>query len=212
MAARWRQPRAYNHAEQGKERAMTQTLMQKAPRNEMPDVVRAMAERAETVTGDATIIDVFANSPAAMAFFGEDFYGKLFYGGAVPVRLKELARIKLSKVHGCQFCNRHNTAASLAAGVTQAQIDALDAYEDGPFDDGEKAVLRLADQIALTNMQGQLTKPLYDALKRHFDDGQIVELAMVMAILGGLNKMAFVLDIVEKEAYCPFQPGAAAAE
>ena len=191
---------------------MTDTLMHKVPRSEMPEGVRAMAERAEGVTGDATIIDVFANSPSAMAFFGNDFYGKLFYGGSVPVKLKELARIKLSKVHGCQFCNRHNTAESLAAGITQAQIQALDAYEEGPFDGPEKAALRLADQIALTNMQGQLTQPLYDALKQYFDDGQIIELAMVMAVLGGLNKMAFVLNLVEKEAYCPFQPAAAAAE
>ena len=33
---------------------------------------------------------------------------------------------------------------------------------------------------------------------------------MVGAILGGMNKMAFVLDLVAREEYCPFVPQRAA--
>ena len=34
---------------------------------------------------------------------------------------------------------------------------------------------------------------------------------MVGAILGGMNKLAFVLDVVAKEDYCPFVPATAEA-
>jgi alkylhydroperoxidase family enzyme len=56
-----------------------------------------------------------------------------------------------------------------------------------------------------------LTPDLHLALKAHFSDGQIVELGMVGAILGGLNKFAFVFDLVQREDYCPFVPQQQAA-
>lgn len=53
----------------------------------------------------------------------------------------ELVRLRLANVHGCAFCNRADTRAALAAGVSQEQVDALSDYEQGPFSDQEKAAL-----------------------------------------------------------------------
>ena len=41
-------------------------------------------------------------------------------------------------------------------------------------------------------------------LQEHFSDAQIIELSMVCAVLSGMAKMLFALDVVEKEASCPF--------
>ena len=32
-----------------------------------------------------------------------DFYAKLFYGGVVPIKIKEMTQLRLSKLHGCHF-------------------------------------------------------------------------------------------------------------
>ncbi len=58
--------------------------------------------------------------------------------------------------------------------------------------------------MALTNPGGRMDRALYDALREHFDDAEICELGVVMAVIGGMAKLSFVLDLVEKESYCEF--------
>ena len=101
-------------------------------------------------------------------------------------------------------CNKQNAPGSLEAGVSQAQVDSITDFENGPFDDAEKAVLRYAAQMALTNPEGAMDADLYAALRAHFSDADICELGTVMAVIGGMAKLSFVLDLVEKEPYCAF--------
>lgn len=86
-----------------------------------------------------------------------------------------------------------------AAGIIREQVDAINDHGNGPFSAAEHAVLRYADQMLLTNTEG-----LYQALREHFDDAQICELGVCMAVIGGMAKLSFVLDLVEKESYCAF--------
>ena len=74
----------------------------------------------------------------------------------------------------------------------------------GPFSDREKSALMLADQMVLTNEKGNISSDLYSELNTHFNDGEIYELGMIMAVLVGVAKFTFVYDLVEKEDYCPF--------
>ena len=67
-------------------------------------------------------------------------------------------------------------------------------------------MLDFTDQMVMTNSAGQLSADLHARLSRHFDAAQICELAVVAGFIGGMAKMAFVLDLVEKEAVCPLSP------
>lgn len=164
---------------------------------------RAMRDR-----GEATFLEVAANAPAMLDWYYDSFYARVFHGGRIDVRTKELMRLKLSVMHGCAFCNRGNTLAALNAGVTQAQIDVLHDPGSPAFSPRERAVLHLAEQMALQAMDGELSPALYDALRAHFDDGEIVELGMTMAVLVGMAKFLFVFDLVSREANCPIGPRA----
>ena len=113
----------------------------------------------------------------------------------------ELVRLRLANIHGCAFCNRSDTAAALAAGVSQAQVDKLAEYEDGPFSEREKAALALADVMVLTNPKGAVTPELYQRCKAHFTDGELYELGILMAVLCGMAKFIFAFDLVEKEMF-----------
>ena len=88
--------------------------------------------------------------------------------------------------------------------ISQDELDALPAYETGPFSEGERAALALADAMALTNPGGRLDAALHDRLRPHFDDGELYELGMIMGLLTGMAKFLFVFDLVEKEQSCPF--------
>jgi len=185
---------------------MPDPLLRRVPVGEMTE--RLQAEHAATLKlrDDATLVEVGANAPELMAWYRDDFYAKVFYAGRVDVRTKELLRYRLSMTHGCAFCNKGNSVAALRSGVTQQQLDHVMDEHHPCFDARDRAVLELADQIAMTNMAGALDRPLHAALRAHFDDAQIFELGMVAGMLTGMAKFIFVYDLVEREAHCPMRP------
>lgn len=71
-------------------------------------------------------------------------------------------------------------------------------------------MLALADEMVLMNPDGHLTGDQRAALAEHFDEGQILELGIVAALLTGIVKMFFVFDLVTRETSCPIvKPGSA---
>jgi alkylhydroperoxidase family enzyme len=162
------------------------------------------------LTGSATFVEVFAQSPQALDLVMNQFYRGLFFGGQVAQRYKQLARLSLSILHGCRTCNRQNIPGARAAGFTEAQIAALIAGDSSAFDAAERAVIAYAGQVALTNPQGELSAALHGQLREHFSDADILELGTCMAIISGMAKLSFVLNLVEKEPYCEFGASAAA--
>lgn len=183
------------------------------PRDKLPDNLKPLWDTGMQRTGEATIIEAMANQPEILRWYFEEFYGGIFYnknpGMRVDVRTKELLRIKLSKQHGCQFCNRSNTVDALAAGITQDQIDAIDNPSPEHFDEKDLAVIAVADEMMLQNMEGSLSKTLYDRLRKYFDDGQIIEIGFIAAVLTGVAKWIFTFDLVTREESCPIKPMAA---
>ena len=186
--------------------------LRRIKRDDMQAVFQTMWDQGTERTGDATIIEVMANAPEILRWYFEEFYGQIFYNGnsriRLDVRTKELLRIKLSKQHGCQFCNRSNTVDALQAGITQEQIDNLRKPKPGLFDEKDMAVIELAEEMMLQNMHGQLSKDLYGRLLKYYDDGEIIEMGFVAAILTGMAKFIFTFDIVNREKVCPIRPAA----
>jgi alkylhydroperoxidase family enzyme len=187
---------------------MTDTLFTRTDRDHMAKPWRPAWDMLNQLTGDATFVEVFAQAPDLLEFVMQQFYAKVFFGGQVEQRFKQLARLKLSLIHGCRTCNKQNVPGALEAGFTQTQIDALREGDAGPFTPAERAVIEYAEQIALSNMDGQMTPALFDALRAHFSEAQILELGTAMAVISGMAKLSFVLDLVERESYCPFAAAA----
>jgi alkylhydroperoxidase family enzyme len=189
---------------------MSDTPLRRIPRRDLPEEFGLAWDTLNRLSGEPAFVEAFAQAPHVLRFVMGDFYANLFFGGQVEQRYKQLARLRLSLVHGCRTCNRQNIPGALEAGFTKAQIDAIDDYERGPFTAAEKAVLRFADQMVLTNMAGDMSPALYRELSVHFSDAQILELGTVMAIIAGMAKLSFILHLVEREEYCPFGEQSAA--
>ena len=185
---------------------MPNPVLRRVPRAEMTPRLQQEYDETLKLRDDATMQEVGANAPELMAWYKDEFYGKLFYSGRVDVRTKELLRYRLSMTHGCAFCNKGNRVASAKAGVTAEQLANIMNENHPCFSAKDKVVLKLADQIVMTNMHGELSKELHAELKPFFDDAQIFEMGMVAGLLTGMAKFIFVYDIVEKEANCPIVP------
>lgn len=189
---------------------MAQTLFTRTPRDRLPEQYHLAWDTMNRLTEEPTFVEVFASNPSMLDFVMGNFYAGVFFGGSVDQRYKQLARLKLSLLHGCRTCNRQNVPGALAAGLSQPQIDGMDDFEHGPFSAAEKAVIAYAAEVALTNMNGRMTPELFSRLRMHFSEADILELGVAMAVISGMAKLSFVLDLVEKETYCPFAGSAAA--
>lgn len=187
---------------------MTDTLFTRTPRTELGADVAPAWDMLNALTGEPTFIEVFAQAPHLLDLVMNEFYAKVFFGGVVEQRYKQIARLRLSLVHGCRTCNKQNIPGAIAAGLSPAQTASMAAeqVDSELFDAAELAVIEYADQMVLTNMRGALSPALFARLRARFSEAQILELGVVMAIIGGMAKLSFVVDVVEKEDYCPLAP------
>lgn len=185
------------------------TPLSRISREELPQQFAVAWDTLNELTEQPTFVEVFAQAPHLLNFVMGDFYQNLFFGGEVAERYKQLGRLRLSVLHGCLTCNKQNVPGAKQAGFSDDQIAAIvdpdHAATDSPLSEADLAVLALADEIALTNLGGNLSETLHKSLSAHFSDAEICELGVVMGVISGLAKMSFVFNVVDREDYCPFQ-------
>jgi uncharacterized peroxidase-related enzyme len=121
--------------------------------------------------------------------------------GTVDVGLKQLVAYVASNAAGCRYCQAHTSAHAAHAGVAVEKIEHAFAFETSPlFSAAERAALRLARDAAL--VPNLVEGSHFAALRRHFDEPQVVELVAVCALFGFLNRwndtMATELEAVPR--------------
>jgi 4-carboxymuconolactone decarboxylase len=125
-------------------------------------------------------VGVYAHAPAVLIGYGmfERATGKQHH---VEERLKALAELKAAAVVSCEFCVDIGSSLGREAGISEAQMLELPRYRDSDsFDDLEKLVLDYA--TAMSRTPATVSDELFDALREHFDERQLVELTNVIAL------------------------------
>jgi alkylhydroperoxidase family enzyme len=80
-----------------------------------------------------------------------------------------------------------------AAGLTQAQIDALGGWRDTAlFDARERAVLKYSEAMTLAV---QVPQPVFDALRSHLAERELVELTLTVASYNMVSRVLEALQI-----------------
>lgn len=179
----------------------------RVPRQDMCPRHQVSWDRSMDLHSDTTFVEVLCNSPEAYDWYNDRFYGELFYSGRLERKLVELVRLFLAGEHGCASCNRSDWSAALEAGYTEEQLAGLAAYEEAPLEEREKALLALAEVMALTNAPAMVEPQLYARLRRYFSDAELVEFGLIMAILTGMAKFILAYDLLERLKSCPFTAG-----
>jgi alkylhydroperoxidase family enzyme len=71
-------------------------------------------------------------------------------------------------------------------GATDAELEALEKGDLGIFPPAERVALEFADQI--TRDSNAISDELFAELRRHFDEGEIVEIAAVAGLFNYFNR------------------------
>ena len=113
--------------------------------------------------------------------------GSVLMGGELDPALKQLVAFVASNAAGCRYCQAHTAHGSERAGVPPEKLAAAFEFETNDlFCEAERAALRLARDASL--VPNEVHDAHFDALRAHFDDGEIVELMAVVSLFGWLNR------------------------
>ncbi len=111
----------------------------------------------------------------------------VLYEGTVPTETKMLVSLASSYAAGCLYCQSHMTNLSSLYEASDEKIRALWDFERSAlFSPAERAAIALALKAA--RQPNEATQADFDELKKHYDDGQIVEIVASIALFGYLNR------------------------
>lgn len=149
--------------------------------------LRALIERCEALgVPDATFGRILARVPS-YAKVTLDAMLHSHTEGTVDHRLKEMIRISLARFARDPYFSALRSRRAQQAGLDEATIEAAcSRYESDPrFSAAEKAALRYADMMYLD--PDQVDAAMYDELKRHYSEAQIMELGAFIAFHYGMQ-------------------------
>jgi uncharacterized peroxidase-related enzyme len=107
--------------------------------------------------------------------------------GTVPAKLKELVIVRTSQINRCEYWLSSHTALARRHGWTDAQIDNLaDFGQRSDFNDAEKAALDLAERV--TRDPHEVDDAFWAELRRHYDEGEIIELLAAIGLFNYFNR------------------------
>ncbi|PVH25948.1 carboxymuconolactone decarboxylase family protein [Sphingobacterium corticibacter] len=102
----------------------------------------------------------------------------------------ELIKIRASQINGCAFCINMHTADALKQGETTQRIFLLNAWRETTlFDEGEKIVLAMTEEITLIQQQG-LSDETYQQAQKKFDESYIAQIIMAVVTINAWNRIA----------------------
>jgi uncharacterized peroxidase-related enzyme len=146
-------------------------------RGNIPNMFRTLAYRPEIALTAAAHMDAIFNT------------------GTVDQRLKEMLAVRVSQINDCVYCRTSHTALAKKLGVTEALLDAMhniDEHAD-EFTPAERAALSLAERMT-TDARG-VDEEVWAALREHYDEGEIVELAAVIGLFNYFNRFNDALRV-----------------
>jgi len=119
-------------------------------------------------------------------------YSAIVGPGSVARRVKSLVYLACSLTNTCPFCIASNMPGARKAGITDEEIRALEAGEDGGFPPAERAAIAYARELTRT-AHAETTS---EELRAHYTDEQIVEITLVIGMSNFTNRFNNGLGIL----------------
>ena len=118
----------------------------------------------------------------------------------VSARLKHLAELRAGMICGCEWCLDFGSSISAKAGISEAELRELPTYQrSSRLTELEKLVLDYA--TGMTRSPVGVSDVLFDRLREHFDEAQLVELTNIIALENYRARFNWALGI-EGQGFC----------
>jgi uncharacterized peroxidase-related enzyme len=114
-------------------------------------------------------------------------------GAGLEASLRELVRLRVSLMNGCEYCVGLHTSELKKVNETAERIaDVMDWRSSERYTKRERAALAWAE--ALTNIQdGHAADVVYEAVRAQFSDVETVNLTLVITTINAWNRISIAL-------------------
>ena len=137
-------------------------------------------------------VKIFAHRPAAL----KHIMGMLMEMADNPILKKrhlEIAIVAVSAVNRCDYCIAHHAPRLIELGLSAEIISRILDTHCPELDDIDRLVRDYAVQV--TKDHNRVTDELFNRLKEHFDETQIVELTLRITLCTFFNKFNDVMQL-----------------
>jgi AhpD family alkylhydroperoxidase len=164
---------------------------------------RALIASAErTGAPDPRVVRIMTRSSAGIAWV--KCWNSVLYEGKLPHKLKEMCRIRISVAHKCGYCSTVRSNVARAEGLSEELVN--DVLNDGvTLSPREKAALEYTD-LFKSGDDAIDSDAVYDRLREHFSEEEIIELGMLCAQTVGVGRLVRSLSILSWEEACELNP------
>jgi AhpD family alkylhydroperoxidase len=119
-----------------------------------------------------------------------------YQASKLPAAEREVARMRIAQLNACGACATFRAPSVVEAGVTEDMYAHLDEWHDSPgYSDRQRLAIEYAERFAADH-QG-IDDELFDRLRAHFADDEILDLTLCLAVYLGLGRTLEVLQITE---------------
>ena len=136
-------------------------------------------------------VNAYQVAPAGMkALVAVETY---LHGTTLGPQLIELVKMRASQINGCAYCLDSHSKELRKQGEIEQRIYLLDAWHESPlYTPRERAALAWTD--ALTHISDtHAPDDVYEGLREHFDDKEIVDLTTLIGMINLWNRLAIGL-------------------
>jgi 4-carboxymuconolactone decarboxylase len=138
-------------------------------------------------------IEVYAHAPGLLQAYGGFEYASSQLT-RVDKRIRALAELKAATMTNCEYCIDLGSQIARRWGLSDDELLALPSYKTSPlFTDVEKLVLDYA--VAVSRTPVDVPDELFDALKQHFNDSQLMEITHFIALENMRGRFNLALGI-----------------
>jgi uncharacterized peroxidase-related enzyme len=114
--------------------------------------------------------------------------------GVLKKRYLELGIVATSLVNQCEFCVAQHSPKLAVEGITpDGAANLLDWEKHPELDEVDRLVVEYA--IAVTSNWSRIRDAMFERLRAHFSEPQIVELTWRIALCGAFNRFNDVLQV-----------------
>lgn len=114
----------------------------------------------------------------------------------LPEPLMELVRLRIAFHNQCRSCMAIRYAGALEQGLDEGAVCSLEKpYEAPGLRDADKLAIEYGERMATNHLS--IDNAMYDRLRAHFTEPQIVELGLWAAHCVGMGRLAATWHMVE---------------
>jgi 4-carboxymuconolactone decarboxylase len=177
--------------------------MRAMPRVPLAQFEPALEKRLVELWGTPpNLYKALANHPQLVAAWTE-FSKTLRHDARTPRALRELVILRGAQLMRSEYEWAQHLPMARKAGVSEQQIRSLAGWRNSDrFDAREKAALALGEAVT----QGHVSDAVYAEAKKHFDDHDYVEIALVAAFYAMVARMLDAMGVELEEDMKGYSP------